>query len=95
MDIYELMLAEIRHKLIALTNPEDAMFLQRYFKTGTGQYGEGDLFRGIRVKDGIHNGLVTMEIMTVNETPHNHHCNNPFNRVYRRLGHLRYRCPSV
>ena len=45
----ELMLAELRDKLIALTNPEDAMFLQRFFKTGPGQYGEGDLFRGIRV----------------------------------------------
>ncbi|MFZ4860105.1 MAG: DNA alkylation repair protein [Desulfuromonadaceae bacterium] len=45
----ELMLAELRHKLIALTNHEDAMFLQRFFKTGPGQYGEGDLFRGIRV----------------------------------------------
>ena len=45
----ELMLAELRHKLITLTNPEDAMFLQRFFKTGPGQYGEGDLFRGIRV----------------------------------------------
>ena len=43
------MLAELRHKLISLTNPEDAMFLQRFFKTGPGQYGEGDLFRGIRV----------------------------------------------
>jgi len=43
------MLVELQHKLIALTNPEDAMFLQRFFKTGPGQYGEGDLFRGIRV----------------------------------------------
>ena len=49
MDSYELMLAEIQHKLITLTNPEDAMFLQKFFKTGTGQYGEGDIFRGIRV----------------------------------------------
>ncbi|MEI6207488.1 MAG: DNA alkylation repair protein [Desulfuromonadales bacterium] len=43
------MLTELQHKLIALSNPEDARFLQRFFKTGTGQYGEGDLFRGIRV----------------------------------------------
>ena len=46
---YEHMLTELQHKLIALTNPEDATFLQRFFKTGPGQYGEGDLFRGIRV----------------------------------------------
>ena len=43
------MLAELRQKLICLSNPEDAMFLQRFFKTGPGQYGEGDIFRGIRV----------------------------------------------
>lgn len=33
----------------ALSNPADAEFLQRFFKTGPGQYGEGDKFRGIRV----------------------------------------------
>ena len=43
------MLDEIQAELITLSNPEDARFLQRYFKTGPGQYGEGDLFRGIRV----------------------------------------------
>jgi len=43
------MLAELRQKLICLSKPEDAMFLQRFFKTSSGQYGEGDIFRGIRV----------------------------------------------
>ena len=43
------MLDEIQSKLAELSNPKDGQFLQRYFKTGPGQYGEGDLFRGIRV----------------------------------------------
>jgi len=43
------MIDEIKRQLVDLSNPEDALFLQRFFKTGPGQYGAGDLFRGIRV----------------------------------------------
>lgn len=39
----------LQAKLLERKNPEDAAFLQRFFKTGVGEYGEGDLFLGIRV----------------------------------------------
>jgi 3-methyladenine DNA glycosylase AlkD len=39
---------EIIQHLVEIGSPEDAAFAQRYFKTGPGQYGEGDHFLGIR-----------------------------------------------
>jgi 3-methyladenine DNA glycosylase AlkD len=41
--------AAIVRELAASGNPQDARFLQGFFKTGPGQYGEGDRFLGIRV----------------------------------------------
>jgi len=41
--------AEVRRRLRALGSPEAAAFSQRFFKTGPGQYGEGDRFYGIKV----------------------------------------------
>ncbi|MDQ5988111.1 MAG: hypothetical protein CSYNP_03867 [Syntrophus sp. SKADARSKE-3] len=47
--MFPVCIEEIQKELSDISNPQDAAFLQGYFKTGLGQYGEGDLFRGIRV----------------------------------------------
>ncbi|MDR2234668.1 MAG: DNA alkylation repair protein [Chryseobacterium sp.] len=44
-------LKEIREALAVLSIPEKAEFFPRFFKTGKGEYGEGDLFLGVKVPD--------------------------------------------
>lgn len=40
---------DVKEALEAYVSPSDAEFLPRFFKTGKGEYGEGDQFIGVRV----------------------------------------------
>lgn len=45
------MLDQIKRDLLRLSDPEKAKKLSGFFKTGKGQYGEGDIFLGIPVPE--------------------------------------------
>jgi len=54
---------EISEYLLSLYDPERAEHSQRFFKTGKGEYGEGDIFLGIRVP------VIRKAVKTYKDTP--------------------------
>ena len=44
-----MLLKNVHADLLQLANEQIAEHSQRFFKTGKGEYGEGDIFLGIRV----------------------------------------------
>ncbi len=69
---------DFMHALDKLGNAQDAAFLQRFFKTGEGQYGAGDKFIGVRVPDTrkvcrLFQDLSLVEIEKLLESPVHEH----------------------
>jgi len=64
------MLQELKADLARFANPEKAIPLARFFKTGKGEYGEGDAFLGItvpscRIVAKKYRGLERKELLTL------------------------------
>lgn len=65
----------ILHDLLAKKNPKKAAFFPKFFKTGKGEYGEGDVFLGITVPEvrliaKKHRNASFADIMTLLQSPY-------------------------
>ncbi|MBL8121972.1 DNA alkylation repair protein [Candidatus Saccharibacteria bacterium] len=70
--------SEVIEALALLANDTYAMDLQRFFKTGPGEYGEGDQFIGVRMPDirmvcKHHRAMPLVEVRKLIESPFHEH----------------------
>lgn len=83
------MLKQLQKEMQSLSNPEKAKLLSGFFKTGKGEYGEGDVFLGIvvpvqREVAGRHRGLSLPEIQRLlNSKMHEHRLTALFILIHR------------
>jgi len=76
----------ILQKLVAMGDPQRAIHSQRYFKTGEGQYGYGDVFLGIKVPEVRQLAAKYRGIWTVTgDLPDGTGAANPFETVVQLL----------
>ncbi|PJA46739.1 DNA alkylation repair protein [Candidatus Uhrbacteria bacterium CG_4_9_14_3_um_filter_36_7] len=57
----------LQQEFFKLANKEQAKILQRFFKTGKGQYGEGDIFLGIKVPQ-IRKLVTKYQMLSIEES---------------------------
>ncbi|QNG19708.1 DNA alkylation repair protein [Rhodococcus triatomae] len=70
--------ADVQRDLAFVADAADAAHLQRFFKTGPGEYGEGDVFLGVRVPQTrkivrAHRDIPPAEIRRLLESPVHEH----------------------
>lgn len=64
-----MILTDLKKEMENLANEKQATILRRFFKTGPGDYGEGDIFLGIKIpiQRKLSNKFITLELSEIEE----------------------------